>query len=157
MKTTRDQSVKSRCFASHVIGDSEHRIECHQMTRCPAIVSSPAQVLTSAGMSASSTPNVTFLEPTFKRAAIVWWAWFWRTLLLSMAATLLIGLAEGVVLSFAGAPSVVLQFLPIVSGAIAGVPVAIYVLQVILRKNFKEFTICLNPMKVSVTQPDDPI
>jgi hypothetical protein len=98
-----------------------------------------------------------FLEPTFKRAATIWWAWFWRTALLSMAATLLIGIAEGVVLSFAGAPSGNLQFLPIASGAIAGVPVAIYVLQVTLRKNFKEFTICLKPRKVSLTPPVDPI
>jgi hypothetical protein len=29
---------------------------------------------------------------------MIWWAWFWRTMLLSMAATLLIGIAEGVVL-----------------------------------------------------------
>jgi hypothetical protein len=104
-------------------------------------------------MSASSTPNVAFLEPTFKRAAMIWWAWFWRTMLLSMAATLLIGIAEGVVLSVVGVQSGTLQFVPILSGAIAAVPVGIYVFQVILRKNFKEFTICLNPMTLRSTAP----
>jgi hypothetical protein len=59
---------------------------------------------------------------------MIWWAWFWRTMLLSMAATLLIGIAEGVVLSVAGTLSGTLQFVPILSGAIAGVPVGIYVL-----------------------------
>ena len=49
-------------------------------------------------------------------------------MLLSMAATLLIGIAEGVVLSVAGALSGTLQFVPILSGAIAGVPVGIYIL-----------------------------
>ena len=74
-------------------------------------------------------------------------------MLLSMAATLVIGIAEGVVLSVVGAPSGTLQFVPILSGAIAGVPVGIYVLQVILRKNFKEFTICLNPMTLHSILP----
>jgi hypothetical protein len=59
---------------------------------------------------------------------MIWWAWFWRTMLLSMAATLLIGIAEGVVLSVAGTLSGTLQFVPILSGAIADVPVGIYVL-----------------------------
>jgi hypothetical protein len=106
-------------------------------------------------MSASFAPNSTFLEPTFKRAAVIWWAFFWRAMLLAMAAGFLIGFAEGIVLSAAGASSGTLQFLPMLSGGIVGVPVGIYVLQVILRKNFKEFTICLVPTKVRLTPPAD--
>jgi hypothetical protein len=92
-------------------------------------------------------PNADFLEPTFKRAAIVWWALLWRALLLGGGAGFLIGFVEGLIGALAGFSTGTIRPLALISGILLGIPVGIYVVQVVLRKRFGEFTIRLVPTK----------
>jgi len=89
------------------------------------------------------TPDPQFLEPTFKRATILWWALLWRGVLLAGGAGLVVGFVEGFVGSMAGVSSDTIRNLNYISGLIVGIPVGIYVVQVVLRKQFSEFTIRL--------------
>lgn len=99
-------------------------------------------------MSAAFTPSVNLLEPTFKRAAVVWWALLWRAILLGCGAGFLVGFIEGIVGSIAGMSVASIRQLALISGAIVGVPVGIYVVQLVLRKRYGEFTIGLLPTQV---------
>ena len=94
-------------------------------------------------MSITFTPNINFLEPTFRRAAVVWWAFLWRAVLLGFGAGVLVGFIEGIIFAIAGVSAVTLRYLAVISGAIVGVPVGIYVFQLVLRKSYHEFTIRL--------------
>jgi hypothetical protein len=90
-------------------------------------------------MNEALTPNANYLEPTFKRAAIVWWAFFWRTALIGG----LLGFTEGFVGGIAGKSAATMHSLLLISIAILTVPVSIYVVQLVLRKRYGEFTIRL--------------
>jgi len=95
-------------------------------------------------MSTSSTP-LNFLEPTFRRATVVWWALAWRGILLAFGAGFLVGFIEGFIGALAGVPATTIRYLTLISGAIVGVPVGVYVVQLVLRKNYGEFNIRLVP------------
>ena len=96
-------------------------------------------------MSTSFTPNINFLEPTFRRVAVVWWALLWRAILLGGGAGFLVGFVEGIIGAIAGVSAVTIGYLTVISGAIVGVPDGIYVVQLVLRKSYREFTIRLVP------------
>ncbi len=84
-----------------------------------------------------------FLDPTFKRAARIWWAWVWRSALFGVAA----GFFGSVVLSLSGILEHVSektgQYLSAAIGIVLAVPVGIWVFQTILEKDFGEFRIRL--------------
>ncbi len=91
------------------------------------------------------TKPVRFLEPTFGRAARVWWAWVWRLIVFGGAA----GLFGSLVLSISGIPQHISQSAAQALGAGIGVvlaiPIGIWVFQMILEKNFREFRVRLVP------------
>jgi hypothetical protein len=97
-------------------------------------------------MSEALTPNANYLEPTFKRAAIVWWAFFWRTALIGG----LVGFTEGFIGAMAGKSAATMHSLLVISVAILMVPVGIYVVQLVLRKRYGEFTIRLLSTKAEL-------
>src|SRR5260370_41994431 len=105
---------------------------------------------TAAGVSTS------FLEPTFKRTARIWWAWVWRSALFGGAA----GLFGSVVLSLSGVLEHIseksAQYLGLAVGVALAVPVGIWVFQIILEKDFGEFRIRLVP-KASAASAPSPI
>jgi hypothetical protein len=90
-------------------------------------------------------PDAQFLAPTFKRAALIWWAWVWRSMLLGLGASLFIGF----VLSISGvlntATDAAVRYASLALGVVAGVPMGIWAFQMVLEKNFREFTIRLVP------------
>jgi hypothetical protein len=94
-------------------------------------------------MSETLIPSAEFLHPTFKRAAIVWWALFWRGLLLGCATAFVIVFLEGLVGALAGISNTIVRPVTLVSAALLGIPIGIYVLQFVLCKRFGEFTIRL--------------
>ena len=102
---------------------------------------------TAAGVSTS------FLEPTFKRSARIWWAWVWRSALFGGAA----GLFGSVVLSVSGILEHISEnagkYLGLAVGLALAVPVGIWVFQIILEKDFGEFRIRLVPKSPPAATP----
>jgi hypothetical protein len=98
-------------------------------------------------MSDAVAPDLTFLEPTFKRAAIVYWAFLWRVILLATGAGVVAGLIEGFMNAAVGLSATIVRLLPSVVGVLVCVPIGIYAVQLVLRKRFGEFTIRLLPTK----------
>jgi hypothetical protein len=86
-----------------------------------------------------------FLQPTFKRAARIWWAWIWRSLVFGGAA----GLFGSFVLNLSGILNRISekagQYLGAALGIALAVPVAIWIFQMVLEKDFREFRIRLVP------------
>jgi len=91
------------------------------------------------------TPDIKFLEPTFRRAAVVYWALFWRAILIGGGAGFLVGFVGGFVGAMAGVPPTTTRPLILIAAAIVGVPVGIHVVRLVLRKSYSEFTIRLVP------------
>jgi hypothetical protein len=102
---------------------------------------------TAAGVSTS------FLEPTFKRTARIWWAWVWRSALFGGAA----GLFGSVILSVSGILEHISEnagkYLGLAVGLALAVPVGIWVFQIILEKDFGEFRIRLVPKSPPAATP----
>lgn len=98
---------------------------------------------------------VGFLEPTFKRAARIWWAWVWRSVLFGGAA----GLFGSVILSLSGVLDHISekagQYLGMGLGVVLAVPVGIWVFQMVLERDFGEFRIQLVP-KTAAPPPPTP-
>lgn len=101
----------------------------------------------------SSAKSDGFLDPTFKRAARIWWAWVWRSLVFGGAA----GLFGSVVLSLSGVLEHISEKAGQILGAAIGialaVPVGIWVFQMVLEKDFGEFRIRLMPKASPAASP----
>jgi hypothetical protein len=101
-------------------------------------------------------PGAGFLEPTFKRAARIWWAWVWRSVVFGGAA----GLFGSMILNLSGVLEHISekagQYLGAAMGVALAVPVGIWVFQMILEKDFGDFRIRLLP-KVPVAPPEQHI
>jgi len=86
-----------------------------------------------------------FLEPTFKRAARIWWAWVWRSVVFGGAA----GLFASFVLGLSGILEHISeragQLVSMAAGLALAVPIGIWVFQMILEKDFGEFRLRLMP------------
>ena len=86
-----------------------------------------------------------FLEPTFKRAARIWWAWVWRSLVFGGAA----GVFASATLSLSGILEHISdragQFVSMGFGLALAVPIGIWVFQMVLEKDFGEFRLRLVP------------
>jgi len=105
-------------------------------------------------MGTAAGPGAGFLEPTFKRAAKIWWAWVWRSVAFGGAA----GLFGSMVLNLSGILEHIsergAQLLGAAIGVALAIPVGIWVFQMILEKDFGEFRIRLVP-KVPVKPTDE--
>jgi hypothetical protein len=101
----------------------------------------------------SPTKSAGFLEPTFKRAARIWWSWVWRSVIFGGAA----GLFGSVVLNLSGVLEHISERAGQILGAAIGialaVPVGIWVFQMVLEKNFGEFQIRLVPKPPPAASP----
>jgi hypothetical protein len=96
-------------------------------------------------MNTPITPGVNLLEPTFERAASVWWAIFWRAALLGGGGGFVIGLIAGIAGQMANIPQANMRSVILVLGVAVGIPAGIFAVQLVLRKTFREFTIRLVP------------
>jgi hypothetical protein len=96
-------------------------------------------------MNASVATNPATVDITFRQAAAVWWAVFWRMVILGLGTGFVVGLIEGAVGALVGMPSTTIRILTTASGFILGLPVSIYAVKLGLRKRYREFTICLIP------------
>jgi hypothetical protein len=96
-------------------------------------------------MATAAGSEAGFLEPTFKRAARIWWAWVWRSVVFGGAA----GLFASAVLSLSGILEHVSekagQVVSMAAGLALAVPIGIWVFQMVLEKDFGEFRLRLVP------------
>jgi hypothetical protein len=93
----------------------------------------------------SVAPGTAFLQPTFKRAALIWWAWLWRSVLLGISGSAFIALILGISGLLNGASDRTTQSVAMGLGLIVGIPLGIWAFQMVLEKQFREFTIRLIP------------
>jgi hypothetical protein len=90
-------------------------------------------------------PDPDYLEPTIGRAAAIWWALLWRGILFGAGGGFVAGLIEGSLMGILGFSSGVIRNVALISGLVIGIPVGIYVVQVALRKKYRDFRIRLIP------------
>ena len=80
------------------------------------------------------------LEPTFDRILKIWWSYIWRVTVFSTLLGFALGFVAGLITSIMGrgdlAPSVG-GFL----GWLGSIPVSIYVMGIVLKKKYGDFTI----------------
>lgn len=103
-------------------------------------------------MSVPHTPSENVLEPAFRRAAAVWWAVAWRSVLLggfaAPAVRFIFFMAGEVLRSLFGVSANTLHYLSLMSITIETVvtlAIVIFAFELALRKRYREFTICLIP------------
>ena len=99
-------------------------------------------------MSTSFTNNTNFLEPTYKRVFVVWWALLWRSVLWPIGPGVAVAFIEAFIEARIGIPDAIMRYLPFISGVIIGLLVEMYVIRSVLRKRFREFSIRLVPCEV---------
>ena len=96
-------------------------------------------------MATAAGSEAGFLEPTFKRAARIWWAWVWRSVVFGGAA----GLFASATLSLSGILEHISekagQVVSMAAGLALAVPIGIWVFQMVLEKDFGEFRLRLVP------------
>jgi hypothetical protein len=95
-----------------------------------------------ASMSASLT-EANFLEPTYRRAFIIWWALSWRSVLWTIGPGAAVGFVEAFIETKIAIPAVAMRYLPFGSGVVIGILVGIYVVRSVLRKKYRGFSIRL--------------
>ena len=84
------------------------------------------------------------LEVTWNRAIRIWWSLAWRGLLFGVIAGAIVGFIVGVAMGALGRPEeggIYGQ----VAGMIAGIPVGMWVVKVVLSKEFRHYRIALVP------------
>lgn len=99
------------------------------------------------------------IEVTFGRAAVIWWAWIWRAMLLTILASVSIGVLLGILERallppqwHSGDPGMML-LIGRLCGALLGSLISIKVLQKILRRPFNGFRIALVKHQEYYTEP----
>ncbi len=90
--------------------------------------------------------NENIIEPTFNCILKIWWSYIWRVALFSMLLEFVLGFAAGVITGILGRGDLA-QNVAASLGWLGSIPVFIYVMGIVLKKNYGDFTICL--MKVS--------
>ena len=98
-------------------------------------------------MSEASSPNVNFLEPTFKRSAIVWWSFVGRALFFGSIPTVLAGALLGSIGATVRISPATMRSLTMIVSAFVNIPASIFALQIALGIRYGEFTIRLLPTK----------
>jgi len=99
------------------------------------------------------------IDVTFGRAAIIWWAWIWRAMLLTVLSSLaigaLLGLLERALLPAEwsyGDPDILL-LMGRICGGLLGSLISIRVLQKILQRRFHGFRVVLVKHQEYYTEP----
>jgi hypothetical protein len=97
-----------------------------------------------------------YIQPTFNHGLRIWWAFFWRTTLITMVLAFAINFGLRVIYEHTNLPGNVIgpimRFLPYA----ISYTVALFIMEYILRKRFRGFRIGLLPPGVSVHTPELP-
>ncbi len=80
------------------------------------------------------------IEVTWNKTIRIWWAWVWRSILLSVAGGLIIGVLLGIISAVIG---VKMPLTSVILGFFVGLYAAFYMLKRVLNKDFGDFKIAL--------------
>lgn len=97
------------------------------------------------------------MEVTFARAARIWWAWLWRTLLVTVLASVALGLLVGLSARllpglFSTAPGAITH-LGRIAGGLFGCVIGIGMMRYILRRSFGGFRVALIKQQDTFSEP----
>jgi len=101
-----------------------------------------------SGLGEGFNPNVSVLEPTFKRATKVWWWFYWRSYLLTLLGGVLVVPIVGFIRPAIGISDATVRCLVLILVTIVNIVASIFVHQSLLLKTFAEFKIRLVPTEV---------
>ena len=96
------------------------------------------------------------LEVTWWRAARIWWSLLWRGLFYTIIITFLTGILVRLLAASLGLSEHVQPYAEVM-GLIAGVPIGIWVVKIVLEKHYSDFRIVLLPSLESLLddEPDE--
>jgi len=77
---------------------------------------------------------------TWGRVFHIWWAWLWRAVVFSMVLGFVLGAIGGFIVGAAGRPDLGAP-VGAVLGWLGSIPVTVYVLGIVLRKRYRQFSI----------------
>jgi ABC-type dipeptide/oligopeptide/nickel transport system permease subunit len=83
------------------------------------------------------------IEVTWGHALKVWWSFFWRAVIFCAVAGFVLGFIIGIIGGIAGADHQVITMLSGFAGVIISLPVAIWVVKIVLKKKYSNFRIAL--------------
>ena len=83
------------------------------------------------------------LEITWGRSLKVWWSMVWRLVIFGAVAGLIVGIIVGIVGAIIGIDQGVAQLISGLGGALISLPIGVWVVKIILGKNFSDFRIAL--------------
>jgi len=84
------------------------------------------------------------IEVTWDRAIRIWWSLAWQGVLFSVIAGALAGFILGAILGALGMGESIEKYGQLV-GLLVGIPVGIWVVKIVLTKQFRSFSIALVP------------
>lgn len=87
--------------------------------------------------------EVKFASVTWMRAIKVWWSLTWRILLFGFFGGFLIGLILGFILAIMRIDAKTITAICRIAGMVIGIPIGIFVIKIILKKEFSDFRIAL--------------
>ena len=80
-----------------------------------------------------------YIQPTFNHGLRIWWAFFWRTTLISMVITFGINFGLRVIYEHTNVPGNLIRPLMRFSPYVVSYTVALFIMEYILRKRFRDF------------------
>jgi hypothetical protein len=83
-------------------------------------------------------------EFTWGRVLRIWWAWFWRAGIFSVVLGFLLGAIGGFIVGASGRPDLGAP-VGAALGGLGSVPVSLFVLGIVLRKRYRQFSIKVVP------------
>ncbi|MGH9679980.1 MAG: hypothetical protein ACRD4Y_08515 [Candidatus Acidiferrales bacterium] len=89
----------------------------------------------------AAAPSGNYIQPTLNHGLLIWWAFFWRNLLISFCVGVLLGV--GLVALARYIPLTTRRYVVAYSGYVIEYFVAIFVIYFIVRKKFRAFRIIL--------------
>jgi hypothetical protein len=84
-----------------------------------------------------------YIQPNFGHGLRIWWAFFWPTTLIATVLTVAINFGLKVIYEHSSIPGILIRYVLKVSPYLLTYAVALFVMEYVLRKNFRHFRIGL--------------
>ena len=89
-------------------------------------------------------------EISWGRVTQIWWAFFWRNLLLTVGGVMVIGFLLGALVNVLHVPMIVMQLFPLIVGILTTIITSLLAFRMSLMKKYSDFCVTLRSSEVSV-------